>query len=156
VVSVTHIGKLPSWARALLESGRVAHLGFLDDGGHPRVLPVTYALAGDQIWSAIDQKPKRSDTEPARIRFLRRDPRAALTADRYSDDWRRLAWVQVLGEVEILAVGEAPEALEALSVKYPQYREAPPPGPLLSLVPERCLCWSASPGDEFTDAPQSQ
>jgi PPOX class probable F420-dependent enzyme len=156
VASVTHIGKLPSWARALLESCHVARLGLLDDGGHPRVLPVTYALAGDQIWSAIDQKPKRSDTEPARIRFLRRDPRVALTVDRYSDDWDQLAWVQVLGEVEILAATEAPDALEALSVKYPQYREAPPPGPLLSLTPERCLFWSAGESDESGGGPESE
>jgi PPOX class probable F420-dependent enzyme len=153
VVSVTHIGKLPSWARALLESGRVARLGFLDDSGHPRVLPVTYALVGDQIWSAIDQKPKRSPAaDLARVRFLRREPRAALTVDRYSDDWEQLAWVQVLGEIEIVAAEKAPGALESLNAKYAQYRQAPPPGPLLALEPKRLLCWSASAGDEFGDA----
>jgi PPOX class probable F420-dependent enzyme len=157
VVSVTHIGKLPSWARALLESGRVARLGFLDDGGHPRVLPLTYALVGDRIWSAIDQKPKRSPAaELARVRFLRREPRAALTVDRYSDDWERLAWVQVLGEIEIVAADEAAGALEALNGKYPQYSQAPPPGPLLSLAAERCLFWSASESDESGGGPESE
>src|SRR5215212_1364702 len=75
-----------AWANELLESERVGRLGLLDDEGAPRVLPVTFALAEGRIWSAIDQKPKRAG-EPARVQFLRRDPRAALTVDRYSDDW---------------------------------------------------------------------
>src|SRR5690242_14917732 len=84
-----------AWANELLENARVGRLGLLDLEGAPRVLPVTFAVAEGRIWSAIDNKPKRSG-EPARLRFLRRDPRAALTVDRYSDDWDELAWVQVL------------------------------------------------------------
>jgi PPOX class probable F420-dependent enzyme len=107
------------------------------------VLPVTYALAEGRIWSAIDRKPKRA-AEPARLRFLRRDPRASLTVDRYSDDWEELAWVQVLGRVEILGVDEGTAGLEALRAKYAPYREEAPPGPLLALEPERYLWWRAS------------
>jgi hypothetical protein len=54
--------------------------------------------------------------------------------------------VQVLGAVELLDAGAAPEALAALAAKYPQYRDDPPPGPLLRLAPRRVLCWSASAG----------
>jgi PPOX class probable F420-dependent enzyme len=143
-VPTTHLSKLPTWAAALLESARVARLGLLDDGGGgPRVLPVTFAVAGGRIWSAIDRKPK-STPEPARLRFLRTDPRAALTVDRYADDWDRLAWVQVLGEVEIVEVADAPDGLAALVAKYAPYREDSPPGPLLSLRPERFLHWRAT------------
>jgi PPOX class probable F420-dependent enzyme len=115
----------------------------VDDDGAPRVLPVTFAVAEGWIWSAIDQKPKRMD-EPARLRYLRRDPRAALTVDRYSDDWAELAWVQVLGSVGILDVADGPVGVEALSAKYEQYVEQPPPGPLLALRPERYLWWRAA------------
>jgi PPOX class probable F420-dependent enzyme len=135
--------ELIAWARELLESERVGRLGLLDLDGGPRVLPVTYAVAEGRIWSAIDQKPKRAG-EPARVRFLRRDPRAALTVDRYSDDWEELAWVQVLGRVSIVEVDEGRAGLEALSAKYQQYREAAPPGPLLALRPERYLWWRAA------------
>ena len=108
------------------------------------MLPVTFAVAGDRIWSAVDEKPKRVPGEElARVRFLRRNPQAALTVDRYSDDWQELAWVQVLGEVEIIGADAAPEALAALAGKYAPYRESAPPGPLLSLVPQRCLFWQA-------------
>jgi PPOX class probable F420-dependent enzyme len=120
-------------------------MGLLDEEGAPRVLPVTFAVAEGRIWSAIDQKPKRT-VEPARLRFLRRDPRAALTVDRYSDDWEELAWVQVLGSVRILDASAAAAGLTALSEKYDQYREKTPPGPLLALEPERYLWWRAAGG----------
>jgi PPOX class probable F420-dependent enzyme len=135
--------ELVAWANELLETARVGRLGLLDGEGAPRVLPVTFAVAGGRIWSAIDQKPKRAE-EPARLRFLRRDPRAALTVDRYSDDWDQLAWVQVLGRVEIVDVSEGGGGLEALKTKYEQYREEAPPGPLLALEPQRYLWWRAA------------
>lgn len=122
---------------------RVGRMGLLDEEGAPRVLPVTFVVAEGRIWSAIDQKPKRAG-EPARLRFLRRDPRAALTVDRYSDNWEELAWVQVLGTVRILDLAEGAAGLGALSAKYEQYREKRPPGPLLALRPERYLWWRAA------------
>jgi PPOX class probable F420-dependent enzyme len=131
------------WANELLHTARVGRLGLLDPEGAPRVLPVTFAVAEGRIWSAVDRKPKRSG-EPARLRFLRRDPRAALTVDRYSDDWNDLAWVQVLGRVSIVEVADGPAGLGALSVKYEAYREEAPPGPLLCLEPERYLWWRAA------------
>jgi PPOX class probable F420-dependent enzyme len=132
-----------AWADELLRTAQVGRLGILDLEGAPRVLPVTFALADGRIWSAIDRKPKRSG-EPARLRFLRRDPRAALTVDRYSDDWDQLAWVQVLGRIEIVEAKEGAAGLEALTEKYEPYRDEPPPGPLLALEPERFLWWRAA------------
>jgi PPOX class probable F420-dependent enzyme len=134
--------ELVAWANDLLEEVRVGRLGLVDDEGAPRVLPVTFALAEGRIWSAIDRKPKTAP-EPARLRFLRRDPRAALTVDRYADDWDRLAWVQALGRVTVLEAAEAAVGLRALTAKYPQYVEEPPPGPVLCLTPARWLSWRA-------------
>jgi PPOX class probable F420-dependent enzyme len=138
------LDRIPAWANEMLRTARVGRLGLLDDDDRPRVLPVTYALAGSSLYSAIDQKPKRS--EPARLRFLHRRPEAALTVDHYEDDWTALAWVQVLGRVEILVPEDDPAALQALAAKYAQYRGEAPPGPLLKLVPERALCWRAGEG----------
>jgi PPOX class probable F420-dependent enzyme len=144
-VGASNLAELPGWAADLLESARVARLGLLDEEGHPRVLPITFALAADRIWSALDEKPKRVPAkELARVRFLRRNPHAAITVDRYSDDWEELAWVQVLGPVSIVETGEGTAGLESLTAKYGPYRESPPPGPLLALDPERCLYWRAS------------
>jgi PPOX class probable F420-dependent enzyme len=134
---------LHGWARELLEAQRVARLAYLDDADRPRVLPVTYALSGGAVWSAIDEKPKRSP-EPARVRYLRRRPQAALCVDVYDDDWSRLAWVQLLGRVAVIDVHEAPEAQDALAARYRPYRERTPPGPLLRLSVERALSWRAA------------
>jgi PPOX class probable F420-dependent enzyme len=139
---VSELPALPRWALVLLESARVARLGLLDDDDRPRVLPVTFALAEGALWSAIDHKPKGAG-EPARVRYLQRRPQAALTADRYDDDWTRLAWVQVLGEVALLDAEAAAGGLEALAAKYVQYRERAPAGPLLRLEPSRVLFWRA-------------
>ena len=143
-VDAPNLEALPRWAAELLERAPVARLGIADDAGHPRVLPVTFAVASGRVWTAIDAKPKRDPArEPARVRFLRHEPRAALTVDRYSDDWEELAWVQVLGEVRVLDVSDAGPGVEALVAKYEPYRSSPPPGPVLALEPGRCLYWRA-------------
>jgi PPOX class probable F420-dependent enzyme len=135
--------QLPSWARGLLESERVARLAFVDEDDRPRVQPVTFALAAGAVWSAIDEKPKRTP-EPARVRRLRRRPESALCVDVYSDDWSQLAWVQLLGRVEWLPVGQGGEGMAALAAKYEPYAERTPPGPLMRLAVERALYWRAT------------
>ncbi len=134
---------LPDWAAELLASERVARLGYVDEEDHPRVLPVTFAVAAGSVWSAIDDKPKRS-AEPARLRHLRRRPEAALLVDVYDDDWSRLAWVQLLGRVDVLPAESEPEAMEALARKYAPYTESTPPGPLLRLTVERTRQWRST------------
>lgn len=139
------VAELPGWARRLLEDAPVARLGLLDDDGAPRVLPITFAVAGEKLISAIDYKRKRVAGEHlARVRWLRARPAAALTVDRYDDDWARLEWLQVLGEVEIVDAAAAPDAIAALAARYEPYRIRPPAGPVLALTPSRLLWWRAS------------
>jgi PPOX class probable F420-dependent enzyme len=140
-----NVAELPEWAGELLAHSRVARLGLLDERGDPRVLPVTYALSGGALVSAVDDKPKRRPGERlARVRWLRARPRAALTVDRYTDDWSQLAWVQALGSVRVVDAASASEALAALSERYAAYRERRPAGPVLVIEPERILWWRAS------------
>lgn len=134
---------LPGWARELLAEQRVARLAYVDEHDRPRVLPVTFAVWDGAVWSAIDEKPKRT-AEPARLRHLRRRPEAALVVDRYSDDWAELAWVQLLGRVALVPVESEPAAVAALAERYPPYAERTPPGPLLRLAVERTLQWRAA------------
>jgi PPOX class probable F420-dependent enzyme len=146
VPAAASLETLPRWARELLDSEPVGHLGLTDDDGRPRVLPVTFAVVGGEVWSAVDEKPKRVPGEDlARVRWLRARPGSALTVDRYSDDWNRLAWVQVIGETAVVEVAGHERVLEALAARYPAYRERPPQGPLLRLVPNRCIYWRAQP-----------
>jgi PPOX class probable F420-dependent enzyme len=134
---------LPDWADALLASARVARLGLIDDDGRPRVLPITFAVVDDAVWSAIDNKPKRT-TEPARVRWLRRRPEATVCVDRYDDDWNELAWLQLLGRIDVLDLDRGTAGLDALRAKYGQYESDPPPGPILRLTVERALVWRAA------------
>ena len=120
----------------------MGRLGLLDDEQHPRVLPVTFALAGGALVTAIDHKRKDVPAERvARLRWLRAQPRAALTVDHYEEDWSRLAWVQVLGTTTILDAADAPEAIAALRNRYEQYRDKPPAGPVIELAPDRLVWW---------------
>lgn len=108
------------------------------------MLPVTYSLAGEAIVTAVDHKQKQVAGERlARVRWLRARPRAALTIDRYEEDWSQLAWVQALGQVTILNAADAAEELTALRSRYAAYAEQPPSGPILSLKPDRILWWRA-------------
>lgn len=104
---------------------------------------MTFAVVGGAVVTAVDDKPKRTP-EPARVRYLRRRPQAALCVDRYDDDWTRLAWVQLLGDVDVLDAAGAQAPLDALADRYPSYRERRPRGPVLRLVPARALYWRAS------------
>lgn len=143
--AVASLEALPSWAGELLEGERVGHLGLLDDDERPRVLPVTFAVAGAQVWSAVDDKPKRVPGDRlARLRWLRARPASTLTVDRYDEDWTRLAWVQLVGETAILDVLGHDDALDALAARYAHYRERPPRGPLLCLTPHRIVYWRAT------------
>jgi len=142
--SSASVAELPAWARALLEDSPVARLGIADDEGNPRVLPVTYAILGNAIVTAIDHKRKSVPADRlARVRWLKARPRAALTVDHYEDDWSELRWVQALGPIAIIEAAKAPDAVAALTARYPAYRDRPPGGPVLSLEPDRLLWWQA-------------
>jgi PPOX class probable F420-dependent enzyme len=148
-MAASTFGDLPRWARNLVERSPVGHLSYLDERDRPRVLPVTYAVSGEAMWTAIDRKPKQAPPERiARVRYLRRRPEAALCVDHYEDDWSRLAWVQAIGSVEVFEPGspgdEERSALALLARKYPAYASDAPDGPLIAVRPDRLLCWRAT------------
>ena len=128
--------------RQLLDVCRVARLGTISPGGRPRLVPVCYALVGDRIAIAIDEKPKES-TDLARLRDLRRDPRATLLVDRWSEDWSELSWVRVDATAAILDEGAGwLEALIALRDRYPQYSGMDLESrPMIALTPVRVVDW---------------
>lgn len=133
--------------RRFLEQQRVARLATVDAAGRPHVVPVCFALHGDALYIAIDEKPKRSD--PGRLRRLRNiatQPYVCLVADHYEEDWRHLRWLQVHGRAALVAeAAERAAALAALRAKYSQYHlMALEARPLLRIVPDRVVGWAAS------------
>ena len=130
--------------RQLLDECRVGRLATISLSGRPRLVPVCYALASHRIAVAIDEKPKDS-TDLARLRDLRRDPRATLLVDRWSEDWDDLAWVRIEATARILEEGAAwPAALKALRDRYQQYSNMDlETRPLIELTPVRVVDWHA-------------
>lgn len=101
-------------------------------------------LEGDTLYSAVDEKPKRSRTlrrmENARVR-----PGVSVLVDHYEDDWSRLWWVRLRGRARVLDEGvEAERALSLLAGKYGQYRELPLGPPVLAIDVDEWRGWSAS------------
>jgi PPOX class probable F420-dependent enzyme len=128
-------------ARERFASARVARLATTGPDG-PHVVPIVFALAGDTIYHAVDHKPKRT-TALKRLANLRADPRASVLADAYDEDWTRLWWARADGTARILEPGHA-EAIALLAERYPQYRDTPPPGPVIAVDVTRWSHWTAS------------
>lgn len=81
-----------------------------------------------------------------KLKNLRRNPRLALAADLYSEDWPRLAGVLLQGAVRVVSRGSEFRKIRALLYKkYPQYpREAAlEEGEvvMVELVPTRVVSW---------------
>ena len=109
------------------------------------VVPIVFALLDDRLVSIVDQKPK-STTRLRRLDNIRSNPSVTVLVDHYEDDWERLWWVRLRGTASIVAEGPGfDEALAALIVRYPQYVEAPPPGPVVSIAVEDWTGWTAAP-----------
>lgn len=131
--------------RRRFASSPVARLATVRPDGAPHLVPVVFAVSGDTVWSAVDAKPKRS-ARLARLRNVRHEPRCCLLVDRYDDDWTRLWWVRADGSADVEDDPDpAHPGLLALADRHPQYRAAPPDGPLLTVTVERWSGWAATP-----------
>jgi len=136
----------PAWALAFLREARVGRLATADGAGRPLVVPVCFAVDADALYSAVDDKPKRT-RELRRLRNVAENPLASLVVDEWSEDWSRLRWVIVEGRADVIRAGAAfSRALELLEAKYPQYRamDLRTDGAVLRLAGERILAWRAT------------
>jgi PPOX class probable F420-dependent enzyme len=124
-------------------SARVARLATVTPEGRPHVVPVTFAVNGELIYTAVDAKPK-STTDLRRLRNIRANPYVAVLADHYADDWKQLWWVRADGRAAIIEEPDAAAApMALLAARYPQYREDPPSGPLITISVTAWIGWSA-------------
>jgi PPOX class probable F420-dependent enzyme len=131
----------PDQARTLFASAAVARLATISPDGAPHLVPICFAVAQDTIYTAVDGKPKRTP-DLARLANIAAEPRVALLADRYDDDWTQLWWVRVDGDARLAtADDERARALAALARAYPQYALAPPQGPVIAVEPRRWSGW---------------
>ena len=131
-------------ARRRLGTARVAVLATVSASGRPHVVPVTFAVDGDVIYTAVDAKPK-STRDLLRLSNIRGDPRVSVLVEHYEDDWEALWWVRADGEAALIGDQAAmAEPIRLLADRYPQYRRDPPAGPVIAVRVTRWTGWSAS------------
>ena len=150
----TYRTTLASDETAFLVRQRVARLSTADASGEPHAVPVCFAYAPGAVYIALDEKPK--DVPPTRLKRVRNileNPRVALVADRYSEDWSLLAFVMVRGTAELIELGteEHAAAVRLLRGKYQQYEGMKiEENPVIVVRPEKVASWGAldAPEDE--------
>ena len=124
----------------------MARLATIAEPGPPHIVPVTFALHGDRIYSVVDSKPKTT-RDLQRLRNIRAHPQVAVLADHYEEDWSLLWWVRADGRASILASpGEMAGPVQLLTGRYPQYRQSPPAGPVICVVVDHWAGWTAASG----------
>ncbi|MDQ0381675.1 TIGR03668 family PPOX class F420-dependent oxidoreductase [Amycolatopsis thermophila] len=129
----------PREARERFAAARVARLATVSADGRPHLVPVTFAVSGDEIVFAVDHKPK-STTDLRRLRNIAANPAVSFLADAYDEDWTRLWWCRADGTATIGA--SAPDAIALLRGKYEQYARRPPEGPVVRTRVTRWSGWA--------------
>jgi PPOX class probable F420-dependent enzyme len=130
-------------ARARMGEARVARLATAGGDGSPHLVPITFAVEGDLIYTAVDHKPKASRAL-RRLRNIAQNPRVALLADEYGEAWEKLWWVHVDGRAEVVTDAAAMRhPIDELVARYSQYRAHRPEGPVIVIRAERWVGWAA-------------
>ncbi|MFN2556191.1 MAG: TIGR03668 family PPOX class F420-dependent oxidoreductase [Nitriliruptorales bacterium] len=129
--------------RRRVAEAQVARLATVRPDGRPHLVPVTYALDGDTIVTAIDHKPKTT-TALQRLKNIEAHPVASAIVDHYEDDWSQLWWVRGDGTASVVHEGVIRDrAVSQLVEKYAPYQDNPPQGPVIVVTVGRWASWSA-------------
>lgn len=132
------LSELPDTIATLLNEARRAALATVTRAGVPHVVPVCFAVRGEEIVSAVDHKPK-STSRLRRLENIEANPNATLLFDRWNEDWRRLAWLMITGNARI----DPPHSADdVLSIRYAQYENHPPDGDVIVVTPVRVSWWT--------------
>ena len=117
-----------------LEDHEVCRLATASKDAKPHVVPVIYALDGENIVVAIDYGTKK-------LKNLRANKNVALVVDEY----RPNRAVMIEGECEILERGkEYLRLLQVLFDRFPSYRRNPwgeGESPILKIRPAKAVMW---------------
>ena len=136
----------PEQARSRFMAARVAYLATADAHGAPHLVPITFAVEEDRIYTAVDAKPKHGG-RLKRLENIAVNARVSVLVDHYDADWSRLWWARGDGLASVLADGAGlHHALELLRARYPQYAETALAGPAIMVRVDRWSGWAADSG----------
>jgi PPOX class probable F420-dependent enzyme len=128
--------ELPESARAILESGRLAHLVTLNRDGSPQISCVWVGVEGEEIVSGHLRDQQK-------LRNVRADPRVSVSIEGTEIQPPGLLQYLVVHGRARVTEGGAPELLQRLARRYlgPDVRfppmPDPPPGYVLRVAAER-------------------
>ena len=136
--------KPENWVPRFVRQARVGHLATSTKTGTPHAVPICFAFDGRALYTAIDNKPKR--TVPGKLRRVRNiieNPKVCVVVDWYDEDWKKLSYVLLSGRAEILQKGrEHRHAISLLRRKYSQYRKMNLHSrPVIRIVPRNIAVW---------------
>src|SRR5206468_8517557 len=93
----------PDEARRRFAAAPVARLATVTPDGRPQIVPITFAVEGDRIYTIVDTVKPKTSLSLARLRNIGADPRVSLLVDEHDEDWERLWWVRADGTARIVA-----------------------------------------------------
>jgi PPOX class probable F420-dependent enzyme len=124
----------------------VARLATTNPSGGVDLVPITFALVGDDtLVTAVDHKPKAT-TRLARLRNVASHPAVTVLVDHYDDDWASLWWVRMRGQARVVEPNRPGhgDVVAALVARYQQYADRPPEGPALVISVTEWRWWAAT------------
>jgi PPOX class probable F420-dependent enzyme len=135
----------PDEARRRFAAARVARLATITPDGRPHIVPITFAVEGDRIYSIVDRVKPKANLSLARLRNIEANPRVSLLVDEYDEDWERLWWVRADGTAHAAGGGaEQERAIGLLQARYTQYRPVGATfGAAIVVEVERWIGWAA-------------
>lgn len=139
--------ELETWEQSFIDRQRVARLATVDPQGQPHLVPIVYAFDGERLFTPLDAKPKRVGPDRLqRVRNIQANPQVAVLIDEYSDDWGKLAWVQLRGLARLVEGGpEQAAGVALLEAKYVQYQTMLLAGrPVIVVTVNHITSWRAA------------
>lgn len=123
----------------------VARLATISPEGAPHLVPITFSLKDNHLFTMVDSKPKTT-MRLSRLENIAANPRVSVLADRYDHDWTRLWWVRIDGTATVTEQGPDWEMGQTLLIgKYRQYRDEPPSGAAIVVGIGSVNWWEWSP-----------
>ncbi|HEY6588374.1 MAG TPA: pyridoxamine 5'-phosphate oxidase family protein [Nitrososphaeraceae archaeon] len=112
-----------------LHNSRIARLATVDpENNQPYVVPVVFAVDGNNIFIPIDDKTKRvNSNQLKRVKNIQKNPNISFLIDTYDDkDWNNLSYLMIQGKARIANmvndIDTVKKAHSLLFHKYLQYK----------------------------------
>lgn len=129
---------------------RVARLGTVDIYNQPYVIPVVFVFDGAYFFIPLDSKRKTvSPGDLRRVKNIEKNAKVALLVDDYSDSWKDLWFIMILGLAGIVKNSEIvllKEIHRMLIAKYHQYESLGMGDSCIKIKPIKVISWKNAEG----------